>query len=150
MRSGCSAQDGRRSGGPKRLIAPFAVLNAARGGQNLRVVNDQRGSPTYTCDLAEQSMRILDARRFGTYHVTNSGWCTWYDLAARAVEWAGIQGILVTPVTTAEFPRPAPRPANSVLANKRLECEGLPPLRPWQAAVQEYIRCLQRPNQAKN
>jgi dTDP-4-dehydrorhamnose reductase len=115
------------------------ILGAARNGAPLRVVHDQKGSPTYTKDLAQQTLRMIDAGCRSTYHVTNSDSCTWFDLAARAVEWAGIEGISVTPVSTAEFPRPARRPANSILANARLEQDGLPLLRSWQTAAQEYI-----------
>jgi dTDP-4-dehydrorhamnose reductase len=115
------------------------ILAAARSGKPLRVVNDQRGSPTYSRDLAIDSRKLLEARCRGTYHVTNSGFCTWYDLARYAVEGAGISGVEITPVSTTEFPRPAPRPANSVLANARLIKEGLPRMRPWQDAVRDYL-----------
>ena len=115
------------------------ILKAARAGQVLRVVDDQRGSPTYARDLAACTARLARAGGRGTYHVTNSGSCSWYQLACRAIEWAGLEGITIHPVTSAEYPRPAPRPANSVLANSRLENEGLGLLRPWEEAVQEYI-----------
>ena len=96
------------------------ILAAARSGRPLRVVNDQRGSPTYAADLAAHSVRLVEAGCRGTYHVTNSGSCTWYELARFALDCAGMGGVSVEPVTTAEYPRPAPRPANSVLANARL------------------------------
>ncbi len=124
----------------KNFVA--TVLTAARSGQPLRVVNDQRGSPTYTRDLAGCTLRMLDAACRGTYHVTNGGSCSWFELAVRAVEWAGISDVRVTPVTSAEYPRPARRPPNSVLANARLDREGFPPMRPWPLAVQEYIKKL--------
>ena len=114
------------------------IIGAARNGNPLRVVDDQRGSPTYSADLAQQTAKMIAARCRSTYHVTNYGSCTWFELASRAVEWAGID-VPVTPVSTAEFPRPAPRPANSVLAGRRLELDGMPPLRPWQAAAREYV-----------
>jgi dTDP-4-dehydrorhamnose reductase len=115
------------------------ILSAARKGLPLRVVRDQRGSPTYTADLAAHTVLMVEARCSGTYHVTNSGSCTWYDLAAAAIELARLPGIAITPVSTSEFPRPAPRPANSVLANARLEREGLPRMRPWKEAVRDYL-----------
>ena len=118
------------------------ILSAALSGRPLRVVNDQRGSPTYTQDLAIQTARMVEAGCRGIYHVTNSGSCTWYQLAAGSVEWAKIEDVAVSPISTAEFPRPAPRPANSVLANARLEREGLPLMRPWPIAVREYINSL--------
>jgi dTDP-4-dehydrorhamnose reductase len=118
------------------------ILHAAREKRALRVINDQRGCPTSTQDLASQTVKMIDAGCRGIYHVTNSGSCTWYQLAAGSVEWAKIEGVAVHPVTTAEFPRPARRPENSVMANARLEREGLPLMRPWPIAVREYINSL--------
>jgi dTDP-4-dehydrorhamnose reductase len=119
------------------------IVDLARNGKPLRVVNDQQGSPTYSLDLAVHTRMMLEANCRGTYHVTNSGSCTWYDLARNALVWAGIRGVAVTPVTSEEFQRPAPRPANSVLANSHLQRDGLPPMRPWPAAAREYVeRCL--------
>ena len=115
------------------------IVDLARKGTPLRVVNDQRGSPSYSEDVASHTLRMVDAGCRSTYHLTNSGFCTWYDLAVKALEFMGMEGVPVTPVSTREFPRPAPRPANSVLANCRLERDGVPPLRPWQGAVREYI-----------
>ncbi len=116
------------------------ILNMAQQGSPLRVVTDQKGSPTYTKDLASHTLMMIEARCRSTYHLTNTGSCTWFELASRAVEWAGLRSVPVAPVSTSEFKRPAPRPANSVLANARLEREGFPLMRSWQAAVQEYIK----------
>jgi dTDP-4-dehydrorhamnose reductase len=115
------------------------IVGAAQKGAPLRVVNDQRGSPTYSKDLASYTLKMLKAHCRETYHVTNSGSCTWFELASQAVAWAGIRGIAIQPVTAAEFKRPAPRPANSVLANARLERDGLPPMRSWKTAAREYV-----------
>jgi len=93
-------------------------------------------------DLAAATRRLVEAGCRGTYHVTNSGSCTWYELAARAVEWARLARVRVIAVSTREFPRPAPRPANSVLDNARLRREGLPLLRPWREAAREYVESL--------
>jgi dTDP-4-dehydrorhamnose reductase len=120
------------------------ILGAARRGQPLRVVRDQRGSPTYAADLAAHTLLMVEARCRGTYHVTNSGSCSWHDLASYALRLAGPGGVEIVPVTTAEFPRPAPRPANSVLANARLEREGFPPMRPWREAVRDYVDRMAR------
>jgi dTDP-4-dehydrorhamnose reductase len=115
------------------------MLDAARAGRQLRVVNDQRGSPTYTRDLAGATVRMVAAGCRGIYHVTNGGSCTWHELALRALEFAGLGKVPVAPISTAEYPVPAPRPANSVLANAKLEREGFQTLRPWPAAVREYL-----------
>jgi dTDP-4-dehydrorhamnose reductase len=116
------------------------IVGAAREGRPLRVVHDQRGSPSYTRDLAEHTRIMLEAGSLGTYHLTNSGACSWYELARLAIKYANLDQIEVSPVTTAEFPRPAPRPANSVLSNARLASKGFPLMRPWQEAAEEYVR----------
>ena len=122
------------------------IVGAARQGQPLRVVDDQRGNPTYTQDLAARTKAMLERGCQGTYHVTNGGSCTWYELACRSVEWAAVAGASVEPVKTPQFPRPAPRPACSILADTRLRREGFPPMRPWQEAVRDYIAtCLSVP-----
>jgi len=92
-------------------------VNAARKENPLRVVNDQKGSPSYSKDLAAHTQMMIAAGCRSTYHVTNSGYCTWYELASEAVVRAGMKSIPITPVPSSEFPRPAARPANSVLAN---------------------------------
>ena len=116
------------------------ILSAARNGNPLRVVNDQRGSPTYSKDLAAHTRMMIEAGCRSTYHVTNSGSCTWFELAAQALECAAIRTVPIAPVSTSEFPRPAPRPANSILANARLVRVGFSLLRPWQDAVREYVK----------
>jgi dTDP-4-dehydrorhamnose reductase len=115
------------------------IVNAARKGNSLRIVNDQRGSPSYSKDVASHTILMIKAGCRSTYHLTNSGACTWYELACRTLEWAGIKGVEIAPVTTREFPKPAMRPPNSVLVNAHLERDGLPLMRPWQAAVREYV-----------
>jgi len=115
------------------------IIAAARKGTPLRVVDDQKGSPTYSRDLAAQTLKMIAADCRSTYHVTNSGNCTWFDLASRVLQWAGIDGVPIAPVSTSEFQRAAPRPANSTLANARLEEEGLSLMRPWQDAAREYV-----------
>jgi len=118
------------------------ILKVARTENKLRVVNDQFGSPTYTKDLSAHTARLLEAKCRGIYHLTNSGSCSWYELAVKCVEWAGLAEVPISAVTTSEFPRPAPRPANSILANARLLHEGLPAMRPWQQAAQEFVSVL--------
>jgi len=116
------------------------IVSAAQKGSPLRVVDDQRGSPTYSKDLASQTLRMVNACCRRTYHVTNSGTCTWFELASQALECAAIHTVLIAPVSTLEFPRAAPRPANSILANARLQREGFRLMRPWQEAVREYVK----------
>ncbi|HTY63270.1 MAG TPA: dTDP-4-dehydrorhamnose reductase [Acidobacteriota bacterium] len=115
------------------------ILNTARNGNPLRVVNDQRGSPTYSKDLAAHTRLMIEAGCRSVYHVTNGGSCTWYALASCALGWAGMENIPISPISTSELSRPARRPANSVLANERLRREGLPLMRSWQSAAREYV-----------
>jgi dTDP-4-dehydrorhamnose reductase len=115
------------------------IVGMARKGMPLRVVNDQKGSPTYSKDLAAHTLKMIDAGCRATYHLTNGGSCTWFELASKAIEWAAIKGISIVPVSTSEFPRPAQRPANSILDNAHLKRDGLPLMRHWQEAAREYI-----------
>jgi len=115
------------------------ILNAARRGQSLRVVNDQVGSPTYTVDLAAALEQILEKGGPGIYHVTNQGHCSWYEFAEEILRQAGLEGISLTPIPTSASGRPAPRPRNSCLANTRLQQEGLDLLPPWQDALRRYL-----------
>ena len=102
------------------------------------VVNDQTGSPTYTCDLAGK-LKELIGRGYGTYHVTNTSHCSWHEFA---VEIAKIKGINknINPTTTEKFKRPAKRPAFSVLGNTMLRLEGIEPARHWKEALKDYLK----------
>jgi dTDP-4-dehydrorhamnose reductase len=104
------------------------ILGRAGAGQALTVVDDQHGCPTFADDLAGMLRRLAVARLPGTFHVTNQGATTWFRFARDIVEAAGLDTGLVTPTTTAAMqpPRPAPRPANSVLDNAALRLMGLP------------------------
>ncbi len=104
------------------------ILSRAAEGRRLTVVDDQHGCPTFADDLAGMLRRLVVARQPGLYHVTNQGPTTWYRFARDAVDAAGFDVSLVTPITTAEMqpPRPAPRPMNSVLDNAALRLSGIP------------------------
>jgi dTDP-4-dehydrorhamnose reductase len=115
------------------------IVGRARDGAPLRVVDDQRGCPTYAPDLAGALARLAVERRQGVYHVTNQGACTWHDLACAAVELAGLDPSAIGTTTTAELGRPAPRPANSVLSGAAWAAAGMPPLRPWRDALAERL-----------
>jgi dTDP-4-dehydrorhamnose reductase len=122
----------------KNFLLTMLKLGAERG--ELRVVDDQRGSPTFAADLAATLLDLAAARGSGVYHVTNAGSVTWNGFARRIFAVAGMD-VRVIPVTSAEFPRPAPRPGNSVLANTRFAREGLRPPPAWETALE---RCLSR------
>ncbi|MFN2463702.1 MAG: dTDP-4-dehydrorhamnose reductase [Candidatus Dormibacteria bacterium] len=117
------------------------VLRVTRERGEMRVVHDQRGSPTWARDLAGASLRLIEVGEPGIYHLTNSGDCSKYELAVRVVELAGVDAT-VTPISTHEYPTPARRPAYSVLDNRRWRDLGEPPLRVWDEAVAEYVREL--------
>jgi dTDP-4-dehydrorhamnose reductase len=101
------------------------VRLASESGE-LRVVDDQRGCPTWAADLATVVRRLAVGRVPGTFHVTNQGATTWFDLARDALALAGADPARVVPISSAELDRPAPRPANSVLDNAALRLSGIP------------------------
>ena len=118
------------------------VLARASAGQPLRMVDDQHGCPTFAEDLAQMVRRLVVARMPGTYHVTNQGATTWYQFACDIVAAAGLDAAaLVTPISTAELdpPRPAPRPANSVLDNAALRLTGVPLLPDYHEPLQRLV-----------
>jgi dTDP-4-dehydrorhamnose reductase len=115
------------------------MLRLGAERDEVAVVDDQRGCPTYAPDLAGALARLAVERRPGVYHVTNAGACTWHDLAAAAVELDGLDPSAIGTTTTAELGRPAPRPANSVLSGAAWAAAGLTPLRPWREALAERM-----------
>jgi dTDP-4-dehydrorhamnose reductase len=112
-----------------------AILAAARRGGPLRVVADQVGSPTLATDLAGAIGLLLRRPAFGLFHVVNQGQVSRYE-QARAIVGEAVE---VIPITSAEAGRPAPRPANSSLTSVRWEAAGFPSLRPWRAALEEFV-----------
>ncbi len=113
------------------------ILRLARERGELRVVDDQVGSPTFTRDIAAALASILALDLRGTYHLVNAGETSWFGLAVEAVRLAGVAA-RTTPVTTAEFPRKAVRPARSVLDTARLAAHGVT-MRPWNEALAAYL-----------
>jgi dTDP-4-dehydrorhamnose reductase len=120
------------------------VLRLAAAPGPLSFVDDQRGSPTFTADLAPALVTLGLDRRPGVYHVTNQGETTWYGFARAVVEGSGGDADRVRPIRTAELdpPRPAPRPANSVLDNAALRLAGLPLLPPWEDGLERLLAAL--------
>jgi dTDP-4-dehydrorhamnose reductase len=114
------------------------MLRLARERRSVSVVNDQTGSPTFTFDLAPAIRRLAVTGRHGTYHLTNSGQCTWFDLAQAVFEEAGLE-VDLRPTDTATFGAPAPRPAYSVLDNLTARLTGIPPLPPWRDSLRRLV-----------
>ncbi|MEK5321904.1 dTDP-4-dehydrorhamnose reductase [Paenibacillus sp. FSL L8-0644] len=113
----------------------------------LQVVNDQVGSPTYTVDLAYFLNEIIKTEKYGVYHASNRGSCSWYEFTQAIFKDAeDILGIKMTsklePCTTQQFPRPAPRPLNSVLDHMSIRTNGLTDLRPWREGLQQFLKEL--------
>jgi dTDP-4-dehydrorhamnose reductase len=123
--------------GPNFVTAILAKGRELGPDGELQVVHDQRGTPTSTLALAPQLLALAGTEAFGTYHATCQGETTWYGFAGVILAAAGLE-VRVSPCTTAEFPRPAPRPANSVLENRLLRVEGLDCMPAWQAAYQQF------------
>jgi dTDP-4-dehydrorhamnose reductase len=114
------------------------ILRLARENGAIKVVDDQFGSPTSANDLAYVLLKLALTQDFGIYHCTNNGSCSWFEFASAIVDGAGIP-CKKSPCTTAEFPRPAHRPAFSVLDNAHLRATIGDPMRPWQDALAPYL-----------
>ncbi|RSK28666.1 dTDP-4-dehydrorhamnose reductase [Bacillus sp. HMF5848] len=115
------------------------MLRLASERDELGVVADQTGSPTNTKDLAEFLVELIQTNKYGIYHGTNTGQCSWYDFAQAIFEEANVK-VKVNPLTTADFPRPAPRPAYSVLGNQALRTNGFKPLPPWRESLRHFLK----------
>ncbi len=116
-----------------------SIVKAARSGRTLRVVDDQVGSPTLADDLAEGLYSLVERKGEGIYHVVNGGAVTRYDFARAIVELSGLGSVAIEPVGSGDLGLPATRPANSVLACERLKELGVPPLRHWRNALQDFL-----------
>jgi len=121
------------------------MLRLAREGRDIKVVDDQVGAPTYTRDLANKLAELIATERYGLYHVSNAGQCSWYQFACRIWQLSGLNPA-ATPTTTAAFGAAARRPSYSVLANTRLKAIGLTEMRPWEEALAAYLRERQTSN----
>lgn len=119
------------------------MLRLAGEGKPLRVVADQFCTPSSTADIAAASVPLLATRRFGLYHLTNTGSCSWYEFAAAIFELSGLKPDL-QPTTSREFVRPARRPPYSVLSLGVYENLGLPRLRSWREALADYLEVRRR------
>lgn len=115
------------------------MLRLGREGKAIRVVQDQVLTPTYTVDLADALSRLIRTDRYGLYHVTNSGACSWFEFAAAIFELAGMKADL-SPTTAKEYGSRAARPAYSAFAHEALLAAGLPELPHWRDALGRYLK----------
>jgi dTDP-4-dehydrorhamnose reductase len=117
---------------------PDLMIRKALAGEILRVVHDQVTSPSFTLHVARTAIALIDAGARGLFHVTNSGECSWYELARRTLDLAGIRSTVVQ-TETLDGPGAARRPCYSPLASERLREVGVAPLPPWDQALAEYV-----------
>ena len=115
------------------------MLRLASGNKELQIVADQIGSPTFTYDLAPLICDMIETEKYGTYHATNEGECSWAEFAEHIFKVAG-QNVLVHHITTEEYPTKAVRPKNSRLSKKSLDEAGFKRLPDWKDAVERYIK----------
>lgn len=121
------------------------MLNLSQKYDTLRVVNDQFGSPTYTYDLAKLLADMIVTEKYGVYHATNEGICSWHEFACAIFREAGIE-MKVLPVTTEEYGAKANRPANSRMSKEKLVENGFEKLPTWQDALKRYVEELKKEN----
>ena len=126
----------------KNFIKTMLRLGKERGA--VSVVDDQIGSPTYTYDLARLLVDMIQTDRYGRYHATNEGLCSWYEFAVEIFKQAGMNEVKVTPVSTAEYtamyPNQAKRPMNSRISKEKLSENGFERLPSWQDALGRYLK----------
>lgn len=114
------------------------MLNLGKTRDKLSVVADQIGSPTYTFDLARLLVDMIETEKYGRYHATNEGLCSWYEFACEIFKQAGMN-VTVEPVTSDQFPVKAKRPMNSRISKDKLTENGFQPLPSWQDALRRYL-----------
>ncbi|TYR78845.1 dTDP-4-dehydrorhamnose reductase [Priestia megaterium] len=117
------------------------MLKLGEERKELSVVADQIGCPTYTLDLAMTILELVQTEKYGVYHVSNSGQCSWYEFAKAIFEEAGMD-VSVNPCTTADFPRPAPRPAYSVFKHMSLEINSFLIPRDWKSGLSHFLNTI--------
>jgi dTDP-4-dehydrorhamnose reductase len=118
------------------------ILELAQHRRELQVVDDQRGSPTYTRHLASKLAQLARTEQYGVYHVSGQGSCTWFEFAQAIVNLAGLTGVRVVPVASSQIARPARRPANSVLENRRLTSGRWGLIPHWREGLRCYLEEL--------
>lgn len=119
------------------------MLKLAKERDSLTVVDDQIGSPTYTADLSKLLVSMIQTDKYGRYHATNEGYCSWYEFAKEIFKVAGVE-IDVKPVDSSAYPAKAKRPANSRMEKSKLDEMGFKRLPSWQDATRRYIEELQK------
>lgn len=117
------------------------MLNLGKSHDTVSVVNDQIGSPTYTYDLARLMVDMVETEKYGRYHATNEGFCSWYEFACEIFKQAGMD-VTVLPVSSDQFPSKAVRPKNSRMKKDKLAENGFTPLPSWPDALSRYLKAI--------
>jgi len=116
------------------------VSQLLAGKQELRVVADKFGTPTFTRDFANNILPLLNTGQYGIYHMGNKGTCSRHEMAEKIVAFMGLQDkVRVIPISSDDFPLPAPRPRSEMIINSKLDSLGLNHMPPWEDALQDYI-----------
>ncbi|MFC1968112.1 dTDP-4-dehydrorhamnose reductase [Chloroflexota bacterium] len=115
------------------------MLRLGREREELKVVNDQLFSPTYTKDLAGKMAQLVTTEYYGIFHISNKGACSWYEFTVEILRLAGLK-TRVVPVTSDQYPQKARRPHFSVLDNYHLRLLGMDDMRSWQEALKDYMK----------
>jgi len=121
---------------------PLTMLRLAQTHKEIRVVNDEIGSPTSTFDVSILLDEIIHSDKYGTYHATNEGYTTWFNYTKEIFRLAGITGVTVIPVTAKDYGAAAKRPENSRLSKASLDQAGFHRLPSWQDALKRYLDAL--------
>jgi len=118
------------------------MLNLGKTRDCVTVIDDQIGSPTYTYDLSRLLVDMVETEKYGLYHATNEGLCSWYEFACEIFRQAGVD-VKVTPVDSNSYPARAKRPKNSRMSKDKLEANGFTRLPDWQDALSRYLKEIQ-------
>ncbi len=122
----------------KNFLKTMLRLALQNPEREIRVVNDQFGSPTWSYTLARQIAAVIDARSTGVFHATSEGYCTWFDLASRFLRLMNVPHRIL-PCTTADYPTPACRPANSILENAAFKKTGQNLFKSWEIELNNFV-----------
>ena len=117
----------------------YTMLRLAENNREIRVVNDQTGSPTFTPDISKLICDMIATDKYGVYHATNEGFCTWAEFAAEIMRRAG-KDTKIIPISTEQYPTPAKRPRNSRLSKKSLDDAGFTRLPRWEDALDRFLK----------
>jgi dTDP-4-dehydrorhamnose reductase len=123
----------------KNFLKTMLRLALQNPEREIRVVNDQFGSPTWSHTLARQIAAVIEAEATGVFHATSEGYCSWFDLAARFLSLMNVPH-RIAPCTTADYPTPAKRPANSILENAALKAAGINRFGDWEDELTQFVQ----------